>query len=78
MDMLIPCSLCGQEYSFVVEVERDLWIATSPLASGRGPSPAEALIAMASRMPHGAPDPLPPIQEERAPLIGPRDYAQIA
>lgn len=76
--MLIPCRECGEEYSFIIEVDRDLWIAASPLASGRGSSPAEALIAMASRMPHGAPDLLPPVQEESPPLIGPRDYAQIA
>jgi hypothetical protein len=78
VDMLMPCSVCGAEYSFVIEVERDVWIATSPVASGRGSSPAEALIAMANRAPHGSPEVLPSIQEESAPLIAPRDYAQIA
>ncbi len=78
VELLIPCQVCGQQYSFIIEVERDLWIATSPWASGRGSSPAEALIAMASQVPHGAPELLPPAREERAPLIGPRDYGQIA
>ena len=78
VELLIPCQVCGQQYSFIIEVERDLWIATSPWASGRGSSPAEALIAMASQVPHGAPELLPPAREESAPLIGPRDYAQIA